>query len=89
MSQRQCGAFHDIKPTEEAPDRGTCTGSLRDEEEAHLRSLEAESSQPNDAGASLAVAAAAYLGGVLELLGLLALTLTWAPYYVLMARLMS
>ena len=47
--------------------------------EAKPRSSDAESAPPTDAGAGRAVAAVAYVAGVLILFGLLALVFTWVP----------
>ncbi len=65
------------KPTEGAPAGGAGPGSVRDEEESQPRSLKAGLASPDDAGASRAANAIAYVGGVLLLLGSLALALIW------------
>ena len=53
--------------------------TIESTEEAQLTPPEAESAPPTDFGAGRAVAAVAYVGGVLILFGLIALVFTWVP----------
>ena len=66
-----------MKPTEERPRSGDGAGVVGDEGESQPCSPGVERAVPADDGASRAAKAIAYVGGVLVLLGSLALALIW------------